>query len=64
MKEQSYKKVLHHISSDKIQSVAKGLAILKTLVDTEHDLRLYLPYPQECTTVKDLHDFMTKAREE
>ena len=46
------------LSHEDIEVVQQGLALLDSLVDSEAELRTYIPYPQDCSDVETLHDFL------
>ena len=52
------KKIRRLLSHEDIEVVQQGLALLDSLVDSEAELRTYIPYPQDCSDEETLHDFL------
>ena len=46
------------LSHEDIEVVQQGLVLIDSLVDSEDDLRTYIPYPQDCTDEETLHDLL------
>ena len=58
MSEEYIEKIHGLLSHKDIEVVQQGLALLASLVDSEADLRTYIPYPQDCSDVETMHNFL------
>ena len=46
------------LSHKDIEVVEQGLVLIDSLINSEAALRAYIPYPQDCSAVETLHDFL------
>ena len=55
-------KIERLLSHEDIAVVQQGLVLLDSLVGSEEELRALIPYPQDCTDVETLHDFLKSLK--